>query len=343
MTRYLRLVVALARPAALMLLAMFAAIGLGAAGAAPDHWLLTRVLVVVIGFLFMSVVVNDLADERIDRVNLAGDASRPLVAGAASRHTFRTIAVASGALAVVSSATLGATPLLVVVAGIALSLGYSLPPVRLSDRGALASLLLPFGYVAVPFLTGVFAAHGTLTSNNVILLGGLYVGFIGRILLKDFRDVRGDALFGKRTFLVRHGRTVTCVVSACCLMVGNAALVGVARLTPLVVASHMALTAASLVLLRSLSRSRSARRDEWLISAIAIVGRGMLVSLLAHLSMTQQRVGPWLYTLGIVGIAALTCRQAQRMAAWGPRFGTTVPVDWASDPVAPRVAQDLRS
>lgn len=56
-------------------------------------------------------------------------------------------------------------------------------------------------------------------------VGALYLGFIGRILLKDFRDVRGDALFGKRTFLVRHGRRATCAVSAGCLVTGNCAVV----------------------------------------------------------------------------------------------------------------------
>jgi hypothetical protein len=47
-------------------------------------------------------------------------------------------------------------------------------------------------------------------------MGGLYVGFIGRIMLKDFPDVRGDALFGERTFLVRHGWRATCATTPGC-------------------------------------------------------------------------------------------------------------------------------
>jgi 4-hydroxybenzoate polyprenyltransferase len=50
----------------------------------------------------------------------------------------------------------------------------------------------------------------------------------GRILLKDFRDVHGDAMFGKRTFLVRHGRGVTCAVSACCWTAGTAVILAAA-------------------------------------------------------------------------------------------------------------------
>jgi hypothetical protein len=47
----------------------------------------------------------------------------------------------------------------VMAAGLALSAAYSLRPVRVADRGAAASLLLPACYVAVPYLTGVLGAR----------------------------------------------------------------------------------------------------------------------------------------------------------------------------------------
>ena len=92
-------------------------------------------------------------------------------------------------------------------------------------------MLLPLGYVAVPYLLGIFAVRSTITPNDLLLLGGLYAGFIGRIVLKDFRDVRGDALFGKRTFLVRHGRRATCIFSAAFLVLGVGVLPFVRDLT----------------------------------------------------------------------------------------------------------------
>lgn len=104
-----------------------------------------------------------------------------------------------------------------------------LRPVRLADRGALAALVLPAGYVAVPYLVGIFAVRGSPRPADLLLLAGLYLGFIGRILVKDFRDVRGDALFGKRTFLVRHGRRRTCQFSACCWLVDTGAILAAAR------------------------------------------------------------------------------------------------------------------
>lgn len=334
MIKYIRMFVALARPPALFLFASFGALGLAVAGEVQNQWLLAKVVVAVVGFVMMSVVVNDLADERIDRVNFASSKNaRPLVAGTATRPLFVTVAVASGATGLAASALLGLAPFAVVAAGVALSLAYSVRPIRLSDRGALTSLLLPFGYVAVPFLTGFFSAGAAFTSSTAIILGGVYIGFIGRILLKDFRDVRGDALFGKRTFVVRYGRRTTCAASAVCLFVGNVALVGVRAHTVALLTANLALTATTIWLLFRLAREGGARRDEWIISAIAILGRGMVVSLLAHVSLAHAAVGGVAYTFVIVGLAVATLQQAHRMVSCGPRFGKTVPAEWTVDTV----------
>ena len=202
----IRVLVLLTRPAVVVLLGLFAMTGLAQAGAGDDHVLLVKTLVVVIGYLLFSVVINDLADEAIDRVNLSGDRRRPLVAGSSTHAEFVVIAATAAAVVMGVSALVSTLVLAVAAAGLALSASYSLRPVRLADRGAVASLLLPAGYVAVPYLVGLFSVRGYITASDMVLLAGLYVGFIGRILLKDFRDVRGDALFGKRTFLVRYGR-----------------------------------------------------------------------------------------------------------------------------------------
>ena len=83
--RRMRLIVVLARPAVLVLVGMFAAVGLAQAGRPNDGALLAKVLVAVVATLLFAVAVNDLADERIDRVNLPADTRRPLVAGTGTR------------------------------------------------------------------------------------------------------------------------------------------------------------------------------------------------------------------------------------------------------------------
>ncbi len=329
MIRRLRLTLVLARPAVVIMLGLFTATGLAEAGRGGDTFLLARALTVVVGFLLLSVTCNDLADEAIDRVNLPG--SRPLVTGAASRQEFRVIGVTSGVTAVAASCTLHWPAVAVTLAGLAVSAGYSLRPVRLADRGAVASLVLPACYVAVPYLLGLFAARATVTPRDLLLLAGLYTGFIGRILLKDFRDVRGDALFGKRTFLVRRGRGWTCVFSACCWLVGTGViLAALPAPSASLLVTELACLAIALALLASLARSGSARQDESLISATAITGRGMVLLVLAHLTMSGHGApaflaghGP-LYLVVLWAICLLTIGPAATMAAYGPVSRLTV-------------------
>lgn len=327
MTERMRLTILLARPPVFMLLASYAALGLAQAGN-PDGYLpLTEILVVVAGFLVFSVACNDIADEAIDRVNLPGDRRRPLVAaagGARRRSQVAATGIAGALVALGASAALGRMPLLVVASGFALSAAYSLRPLRVADRGVLAPLLLPACYVAVPFLLGVNAAGRPVTGPDAVLLAGLYLGFIGRIVLKDFRDVRGDALFGKRTFLVRHGRRATCTLSMICWGVGIA--VAMAALTfpfrsgsflvddvPLAVPSAFAL-----LKIRALSKSADHRRDERLISAIAILGRGTILLLLALLSMNDKGCG-LIVSAPVLGVLAiLVLLQAITMLRHGP-------------------------
>lgn len=321
MIRRVRLIVLLARPAVIAIVVMFTATGLAQAGHGEDKPLLARALIAVAAFLLFSVACNDLADEAIDRVNLPG--RRPLITGAVTRGEFAVIGLVSGCVALAASATLSWLAALVMTAGLCISSGYSLRPVRLADRGAVASLVLPACYVGVPYLTGIFAVRDVLKPDDLGLLAGLYLGFIGRILLKDFRDVRGDALFGKRTFLVRHGRLWTCGFSACCWLAGSCAIVAAAhRPTAALAASEAGLLAGALGLLRALARETSARRDEALISAIAIIGRGMVLLLLAHLSMVAAGWPAIRYAVVIGALTLLTVGPAISMARNGPTART---------------------
>jgi 4-hydroxybenzoate polyprenyltransferase len=328
--RQLRLLVVMARPAVMVLLGMFAATGLAQAGAGDDPVLLGKALVVVAAFLLFSVVVNDLADEAIDRVNLPGDPRRPLASGLCGRRELAVVGTTAAVVALGAGAWLEGPAVAVVAGGLALGLGYSLRPVRIADRGAVASLVLPAAYVAVPYLVGLFSARGSVRTGDVVLLAGLYVGFVGRILLKDFRDVRGDTLFGKRTFLIRHGRRATCGFSAVFWVAGSAALAGVRDLTPALAGTIALYVAVALGLLRALADDRGARRDERLISGIAIVGRGLIVTLFAHLSMVDAGWPDVAYGGVMAALAAIVVGQAWTMVGRGPATRLTVPAGWVT-------------
>ena len=324
-----RLLVVLTRPAVAFLFCVYVVIGLARAGDTGTGLRLFQDLLVVIGFLIFSVAVNDMSDAPIDRQNLPGS-NRPLVTGRADMAEMKTIAGTAAAVTVGAAALGGWLLLGLAVGGLALSTAYSLPPLRLAGRGAVAALVLPAGYVAVPFLVGLLSVRTNVTLDDALLLTGLYVGFIGRILLKDFRDVRGDALFGKRTFLVRRGRRATCVFSAISWTAGGVLVVAT---TPHPTVAYIATTSAGLVavltLLRFLANERSARRDEAIISGIAIIGRGVLVLLVAQLSMTDKHWLPLPTNIALACIAILTAGAVRTMLVYGPRSNLVTPAQSA--------------
>lgn len=330
MTR-IRIAVLLARPPVVLLLALFAAVGQVQAAGAQRPQQLAQALIVVMAYLVFSVAVNDIADVAVDRVNLPGDRRRPLAAGLCAPRDMAVVAGAAAVVAVAGAALLLHGPAVpIVLAGLAVSAAYSLPPWRLAKRGAIASLVLPAAYVVVPYCAGALSVGATLSRADGLLLGGLYVGFIGRILLKDFRDVRGDSLFGKRTFLVRHGRRATCAMSATFWMVGSVvvAAVGAHRESVL---GFLVLGGAALVLLRMLAIDGGPRRDERLVSAVAIVGRGTIVTLLAHLTVTGAHWAPLPRIGTVAGLVAVVLGLAHRMAMRGPGTRLRVPSRWRNE------------
>lgn len=337
----LKILYALTRPAVIILFALVTALGVAQGGKVGDTLTLAAALVPVMAFLLFAVTVNDLSDEAVDRVNLPGDRHRPLVSGVGTRQDMVLVAIVAAVLAELSAARLGLATFGVLTAGVVFAAAYSLPPVRLSKRGIVASLTLPIGYVATPFLVGVLAARGSVGGSDLIVLAGLYIAFIGRLVLKDFRDVRGDTLFGKRTFLVRRGRGAACVVAAIAWTTGTVILAVSAADAPAygVLAAY---TGAVLGLLWLLARSASARRDEAIISAIAILGRGTLVSLLTVPSLVA--IG-WTGSGAIavmVAIAVVILGQAQHMVRIGPASRLVVPPEfgWADRSIETDAAVD---
>ena len=286
--RSVRLAFAMLRPPLFVLFLLFAAIGLAQAGHAEQfHPLFTGVALVIAAWFVNAGAVNDLADELVDRVNFPSVGPRPLPSGQATRRQMLTLALVSGAVSAGVGFAVNWRVGAVVVAALALSAAYSLPPLRISARGGLASFLLPAGYVAFPYLVALLTVQRSISGEQLILLAGLWVSFIGRILLKDFRDVEGDAQFGKRTFLLRHGRAATCALSALCWVAGAASLLLIVPATAPVLPAFAVFVGCALYGLRQLAKETSRFHEVGIISCIAMIGRGMAVTLLAHYSMVD--------------------------------------------------------
>ena len=167
---------------------------------------------VLVAWYLHAATSNDYADRKIDEVNLKGNKNRPLVNRSITKRNLWIVHILAGVASLLLSLIYGTTALLLTFVVLLMDYAYSFKPIRITDRGILSQLMLPIAYVLFPFSLGYWSVD-TVNPYPWLLLAGLYTGFIARLMLKDFRDVKGDKMFGKRTFLLRHGRLATCYVS----------------------------------------------------------------------------------------------------------------------------------
>ncbi len=329
-----RVFVVLARPPLLLLLAMSGALGAASAGAALEVAPAVRAFLVVVPCVVYAVSLNDLADIEVDRVNLAGSRDRPLVSALGVARDVRVVAAVALALALAAAWSVGPVSLAVTVLGLAVATAYSVPPFSLSGRGVVGPLVLPLCFLAVPFAVGVDAAGGRWGVEQVALLGALYAGFVGRLLVKDFRDVRGDALLGKRTFLVRRGRARTCALSGALWIGGSFALLVVPAVSLGLVLCWVSVTGVAIVILGLLARSSTPRRDEALVTGLAVCGRALVLLLLLHLALVEQGASNLRSAILLGATTVLLLASAVDVSARGPRARMLVMTGDASTTVA---------
>ena len=236
---------------------------------------------VVLGACYVAATaLNDVADEALDRVNHPLGNGRPLVSGDAVPAQLYLLAVGAGLAALGAGAALGPGATALVAVSLAIAHAYSLPPLRFSYRTYLAPLVLGIGYVLVPYLLGVAVAGSTPGARDLPFAVGLYALFLARIVLKDFRDREGDALYGRPTLLLRFGKEATCAVSGVGLVVGVATL---AAVVPALVPILGGLGAAIGWMLITLRRAEEGRDEQVAIGIGARMGNGLLTCVLAWL------------------------------------------------------------
>ena len=235
-----------------------------------------------------ATTANDIADREIDLVNHPRDRGRPLVSGDADERALWIVHAGANIVALLASVALGRWAVGLALVSMTISYVYSVRPIRLSFRTYLAPVVLAAGYVLVPYAFGLIVAGASPTGHDLLFAGSLYVLFIARIVLKDFRDRDGDAMYGKPTLLLRHGKVVVCRTSLAALIAWNG-LFFVAIRPPLGFAIVIAAFVAAIWWqLRTLERTDDRRGEQVAIGIGARMGNGMLVTVLAWLALTSQ-------------------------------------------------------
>jgi 4-hydroxybenzoate polyprenyltransferase len=271
---------------------------LGAAsheGLSSLHWSLVAGILALMASYASATSVNDIADERIDAINHPGDHGRPLVIGIASKRDLWAVFSLSALAAVVLPIASGAIGVAALVAtSVAVGMIYSLPPFILSHRTYLAPIALTVAYVGIPYCVGAVAVGGMPGPSDAPLVGALCLLFLGRIVLKDFRDREGDAAYGKPTFLLRYGKRATCLLSATCVCAADAVLIHAVTTSTgwwLASIAQLYVLGIAAMLLR-LYAADDRRGEQVSIGVGARVGNGLLLLLLGvSLLVHQDGVG----------------------------------------------------
>lgn len=196
-------------------------------GELPSWWQLTVIVVLISCWYMHAVAVNDLSDYEVDMINLThrDDASdRPLVNQSSDSKSLWMILHFLEIILIGLWAAIDMRSVWCAVVLLFLNYAYSMRPFRISARGVLALLLLPVGYVLYPAGLVYMLGESHMTVEIMISIAGLFMLFMGRLFLKDFRDEKGDRATGKRTFLVRHGPKVTLIISGGLMAIGVAAM-----------------------------------------------------------------------------------------------------------------------
>ncbi len=166
-------------------------------------------------------------------------------------------------------------------------------------------MILAVAYVLVPYGLGMFAAGGGIDTTDGLLAAALYMLFVARINLKDFRDREGDAAFGKPTLLLAHGKTATCAVSLVGVLLGCALLVFALGPHPGLGVVVALFAAAILWMLRVLWHAGDARSEQIAIGIGAKMGNGLLACALAWLLLGSIDVPDGMRALTLAFLAVV--------------------------------------
>jgi 4-hydroxybenzoate polyprenyltransferase len=268
-------------------------------------WALTVAALALACSYVSATSSNDLADVKIDAINHPDSPGRPLITGQATTREIRLVFALASVAANTLAALINLPSGLLMLTSILLNILYSLPPARLSYRTFLAPLILGVAYVGIPYALALTATDISFTGYDRVWLAGLYLMFVGRIILKDFRDRQGDARYRKPTFLLRYGKRAACLVSLIGLTAGGALLIWQSRQPVWLAAIIAAYLASIAIMLRRLWQAPVGREEQISIGVGARMGNGLLITLLAFFSLQASHASPAMQAIITLAVSTL--------------------------------------
>lgn len=158
--------------------------------------------IIFFSYSFCSIV-NDICDVKIDKIN---SPNRPLPSGRIKIMLAKWLAIVNVAAMALFGIIGGENFLIFAMLMLIIGGFYSLPRLkRLSDKSFAGWFLLIMAYYILPYFLGLPSFHNFKMTDSLILSVLVCVGG-AKLLLKDFRDEKGDREFKKITPLILLGK-----------------------------------------------------------------------------------------------------------------------------------------
>jgi 4-hydroxybenzoate polyprenyltransferase len=232
--------------------------------------------------------VNDIADAKIDAINHPKSLGRPLITGEGNKRDLTILFIFSSVLSLLLASFVNLDALLILGLMILINVVYSLPPIKFSYRTFLAPVILGIAYVGIPFSLGLAIVNRQVNATDYYWFLGLYVMFVGRIILKDFRDRKGDAKYNKPTFLLKFGKKATCIFSYTGIVAGGLIIVLLLHQIYWLSAISALYLLAIIFMIRRLQISPEGMQEQLSIGVAAKMGNGLIITILCTFVLRQS-------------------------------------------------------
>jgi chlorophyll synthase len=189
------------------------------------HWIVLLLGLVLTGPLVCasSQAVNDWFDRHVDAIN---EPQRPIPSGRMPGRWGLGIAVGWTVLSLLWATLMGPWGFAACGLAIALSWGYSAPPVRLKNNGWWGNAACALSYEGLAWLTGTAVMlGGAWPGLHSLALALIYsLGAHGIMTLNDFKAIEGDRRMGVASLPVQLGAQSAAVVACALMLLAQAAV-----------------------------------------------------------------------------------------------------------------------
>ena len=190
-----------------------------------ENWVLLLLGLVLTGPLVCasSQAVNDWFDRHVDAIN---EPHRPIPSGRMPGRWGLGIAVGWTVLSLLWAMLMGPWGFAACGLAIALSWGYSAPPVRLKNNGWWGNAACALSYEGLAWITGAAVMlGGSWPGPHSLTLALIYsVGAHGIMTLNDFKAIDGDHRMGVASLPVQLGARGAALVACALMLLAQAAV-----------------------------------------------------------------------------------------------------------------------